>query len=85
METKAAFNPPYNSIPGTILILWNEPKRGRPKKGRRKTEFTRKAVCLNCYKDIGPGNFGGPICSVRYVRPETTKEHLKYMEGWFYR
>jgi hypothetical protein len=85
LETKAAFNTPYNSIPGTILILWNEPKRGRPKKGRRRTEFTRKAVCLNCYKDIGPDNFGGRICSARYVRPESTKEHLKYMEGWFYR
>jgi DNA-directed RNA polymerase subunit RPC12/RpoP len=85
LETKAAFNTPYNSIPGAILILWNEPKRGRPKKGKRRTEFMRKALCLNCYKDIGPDNFGGRICSARYVRPESTKEHLKYMEGWYYR
>jgi hypothetical protein len=85
LGTKAAFNALYNSIPGSILILWNEPKKERPKKGRRRKEFTRKAVCLNCYKDIGPENFGGRICSARYVRLESTKEHLKYMEGWFYR
>jgi hypothetical protein len=85
LETKAAFNTPYTSRPGAILILWNKPKRGRPKKGKKVSKFTRKVVCLNCYKDIGPDNFGGRICSARYVRPESTKEQIEYMEGILYR
>jgi hypothetical protein len=85
LETKAAFNTPHASRPGAILIIWYEPKRGRPKKGKRVSGFTRKAVCLNCYKDIGPDNFGGRIWSVRFVRPESTKEHIEYMEGILYR
>jgi hypothetical protein len=85
LETKAAFNTTYTSRPGAILILWNEPKRGRPKEGKRKTEFTRMAICLKCYNGIGLDNFGGRIYSVRYVRPESTKEHIEYMEGRLYR
>src|SRR5687768_3628578 len=52
LETKAIFNTPNNSKAGIILALWNKPKRGRPKKGKRYSAVTKKAVCWNCFKAI---------------------------------
>lgn len=93
METKAVFDSPRDSRTGVIMVFLNRDFFNRKNKDNNKSAVVRRIVaCIHCTKSVISQNKELPDNSdnkyyieTLFIKPESTKEHIDYMNYRLYR